>query len=74
MYKCIVCGFTGEKPAAAYEKDGSISDVCEHCKSDDIHVSPENCSVCGSAIYKGEYAYEAGDLLICERCLTPVLV
>ena len=74
MYKCMICGFTGESPAAAYEKDGSINDVCGNCKSADIRVSQENCSVCGSAIYKGEYGYEAGDLLICERCLTMVLV
>ena len=74
MYKCMVCGFGGEIPLTAYEKDGSINNVCEHCKSTDIRVSTENCSVCGSAVYKGEYAYEAGDLLICGRCLTTVLV
>jgi hypothetical protein len=74
LYKCIECGFTGERPAAAYEKDGSINDVCGHCKSTNIRISEERCSVCGAAIYKGEYAYEAGEMLICGRCVTTVLV
>jgi len=74
VYKCMVCGITGNSPAAAYEKDGSINDLCEHCKSAEIRTSAENCSMCGTAIYEGEYAYEAGGMLICERCLTRVLV
>ncbi|MBR5089421.1 MAG: hypothetical protein IK093_08330 [Ruminiclostridium sp.] len=74
MYKCMNCGFEGEKPAAAYETDGSLNDVCECCKSEKIRIASEECSVCGAAIYKGDSAYEAGDMLICEKCITAVLV
>ena len=74
MYRCMICGGTGERPGAAYEKDGSIENVCEHCKSAKIRISDEKCSMCGAALYKGEYAYEAGGLLVCENCLTRVLI
>ena len=74
MYNCIMCGMSGEKPVSAYNKDGDQADACGYCKSDKIRISDVNCSLCGAALYHGEYAYEAGEMLICENCLTRVLV
>lgn len=45
---------------------------CGCCGSEEIEESPESCSLCGRALYRGETAYETEKMLICGKCITTV--
>ncbi len=74
MYRCNECGLGGNLPARVYDHDGSLYATCEHCGSEHIALAKEPCDICGRMLFEGDTAYQAGDLLICDDCLTEVLV
>ena len=74
MYKCEKCGITGEVPVIIYEKDGGSTRKCECCGSEELRLPAAKCDICGGVMFEGERAYEAGEMLICGRCVSEVLV
>ncbi len=75
MYKCENCGGTGERPVIARKNDGSRCYICGNCKSGNVRISSGySCGICGRVLYEKEHAFEAGELLICEGCITRVMV
>ena len=74
LYKCITCGETGEDPVTVYESDGGSIMKCEHCGSEDLGRPAAVCGLCGKTLFEGEYAYEAGERLFCESCVSEVLI
>ena len=69
-----MCGNTGDTPVTVYERDGSLSAKCRCCGSKSVRQGTEKCDICGRTIFSREYAYEAGELLICGECITEVLI
>ena len=74
MYKCAICGNTGEKPVRRYDECRCGQYECRLCGSTEISRDRGICDICAGLLYEGERAYEAGDLLICRNCLTEVTV
>ena len=74
MYRCETCGNIGAEPVIAYERDGSLSSKCRCCGSERVDPGREKCDICGRTIFGKEYAYEAGELLICKACIAEVMI
>ena len=74
MYKCKKCGAKSDR--TLYERDGADAyhARCVHCESGEVAEVTANCAVCGRDLCEGEYAFEAGEMLICPDCVTEVMV
>ena len=57
-----------------YDRHGIISVRCVSCGSSEMTESREVCSICGKALWKGDSAFEAGNMLICRECAVEVTV
>lgn len=75
MYKSEEYYAAADLPHIRSENEDPGQSVCIDCGSNDVRKpSEENCSICGERLCYGDHAYEAGDLLICEGCITRVLI
>ncbi|MBQ9384247.1 MAG: hypothetical protein IJT87_08420 [Ruminiclostridium sp.] len=74
MYKCKCCGEINTRVLPVYDRHGIASVRCVCCGSGDITESREKCGICGKALWRGESAFEAGNMLICRKCAAEVTV
>lgn len=74
MYRCNICGETGERPGRLHEADCISADICRACGSDDISVSKAVCSICGEPLYEGDDAYRVKDMTVCTDCIEEIMV
>ena len=57
-----------------YDELGVTAKRCVYCGSSEIRVIGAECTVCGRAMFRGETAFEAGNMLICRKCAEEVTV
>lgn len=74
MYKCCKCGETGERPVRIYGETGIEAERCAYCGSEEISGENGKCHICGKTLFKGEHAFEAGDILLCGQCVTEIMI
>ena len=74
MYGYTSRGCTGKDPGRIRGGDRKDRFARGYCGSTDTEIQVTVCDICKKPLYSGDHAYEAGDLLICEECVTRVMV
>ena len=74
MYRCNNCRTEIENPHRIYDRDHTLFKACPVCESEYITESRYKCGLCGKALYEGDRAFEAGDMIMCAECVTEVLI
>lgn len=74
MYQCIKCKNTMKSTAFSYDAyDNDIYRRCPDCGGK-AEKEKARCALCGTALFSGETAIEAGENIYCTECAVPVAV
>ena len=74
MYRYTSCVRTDQGPVRICGGEEKDRFAFGYGGGTDTVIQVTVCDICKRPLYSGDHAYEAGDLLICEKCVTRVMV